>query len=103
MTRLQTKNLCNFPKVTQQVCSGARILTWVIPVGALNHLSLLLRPLVEREPRKLMGALTQSWVLYSWRDGRGEGMGEFGEKTYGVSRVGLAWRAEKQRGDWRHG
>ena len=50
-----------------------------------------------------MGALTQSWVLYSWRDGRGEGMGEFGEKTYGVSRVGLAWRAEKQRGDWRHG
>ena len=95
MRSLQIKNLCNLLKVTQRACSGAKIPTLIIPVGALNHFALLLRPLVEREPKRLRGKLTQSCVLYNWRGGRGQGTGEFGEKIYGVGRVGVAWRSQE--------
>lgn len=40
---------------------------------------------------KLMGELTETWVLYKWKDGRGQGIGELEEKIHldGIVRVGL--------------
>lgn len=46
---------------------------------------------MERKPVRLMGELTETWVLYNWKDGRGQGTGELEKKIHqvGTGRVGL--------------
>ena len=74
----------------------------MIPVGTLNHFVPLFRPLGEKEPGRLRGKLTQNWVLYSRRGVRGQGTGEFVERSMGLSgSVWLGGTERQGRGDWR--
>lgn len=56
----------------------------VTPVGAHSHFAFLFRLLAKSKPKRLIGRLTQGWILYNCRAGMGQGAGECRGKTMGL-------------------